>query len=592
MFIPDYEIIAAGYKQQLVKLNARLNQLSILRLILFVLLIVAAYKTFQQPTPWGYITLGVLALFVIAVRWYDSAKSKKLFVKELVGINENEIKLLQEQPSMYDGGSKYNNTRHSYAYDLDIFGEGSLYQWLNRCSTSFGQDALAAMLTEPATDDIKSRQQAIQELETEVTYRQQLQAHGRLMDKEPEDLQKLKWWLTDKKKFIQTNLYRLLFVLPTATLIILVLYFATQNEQYLTIFGGLFTLNLIVSFSFGRIIASQLSMSTSVNKILTQYAQQLRLIENAKFESAQLQLLQKQLSTSGVKASAAIGRLAALFNYLETVVNLLVSILLNGLFLFHVHILYRIGKWKKQHATSVLPWLEIIGTAEALNSLANMGANNAGFCVPEIHNQPLVVAEEMGHPLISPQKRICNSISFQQEKFVILTGSNMSGKSTFLRTLGVNLVLAKTGARVCAQQFVFYPFNIAVSMRITDSLQENESFFYAELKRLHEIIESLQKGKSVFVILDEILRGTNSNDKHNGTIGLIQKLIRLNATGIIATHDVTVAQLTAQYPGITASKCFESEIAGDELIFDYKLKPGVCEKLSASFLMKKMGIIE
>ena len=189
------------------------------------------------------------------------------------------------------------------------------------------------------------------------------------------------------------------------------------------------------------------------------------------------------------------------------------------------------------------------------------------------------------------EKRINNSISFAEQRFVILTGSNMSGKSTFLRTLGINLVLARAGSNVCADQFAFYPYEVHVSMRITDSLQDSESFFYAELKRLHSIILQLQAGEKTFVILDEILRGTNSNDKHNGTIGLIRKLVAAHATGIIATHDLTVSKLEEESQGYISNKCFESEIINDELIFDYKLKEGVCTKLSASFLMKKMGVI-
>ena len=168
----------------------------------------------------------------------------------------------------------------------------------------------------------------------------------------------------------------------------------------------------------------------------------------------------------------------------------------------------------------------------------------------------------------------------------------MSGKSTFLRTLGINLVLARTGSVVCAQTFTLFPYDLHVSMRITDSLQDSESLFYAELKRLHSIIEHLHSDRKTFVILDEILRGTNSNDKHNGTVGLIRKLATYNTCGIIATHDLTIADMSAQYPAYMGNKCFESIIINDELLFDYKLKEGVCSKLNASFLMKRMGIID
>ena len=198
----------------------------------------------------------------------------------------------------------------------------------------------------------------------------------------------------------------------------------------------------------------------------------------------------------------------------------------------------------------------------------------------------------VGHPLIPKDKRIGNDMAFNDPSFVVLTGSNMSGKSTFLRTLGVNLVLAKMGAPVCAEEFRFYPFNVFVSMRVSDSLQNSESFFFAELKRLKRIISELEQNQKTFVILDEILRGTNSNDKRAGTIGLIKNLMTHKAVGIIATHDLVIGDMAEQYPDYLKNLCFEVEIIDNDLRFDYKLQHGVAQKMSAAFLMEKMGIIK
>ena len=359
----------------------------------------------------------------------------------------------------------------------------------------------------------------------------------------------------------------------------------------LDLFYYLFIVNLIIAGVFAKKISAHLSVSSSVTKILQQFAGQLQQIETQSFQSPLLNQLQQGLKTGNVTASNSIAKLASLFNYLETMINLVVSFLLNGMFLFHVHILYALEKWKQKNGAHIIPWLELSGEVEALNSFANLSFNNKTFCRPQLSETETLVADNMGHPLIRLKKRINNSISFAEHRFVILTGSNMSGKSTFLRTLGINLVLARTGSNVCADQFIFYPYSVHVSMRITDSLQDSESFFYAELKRLQGIIQQLQAGEKTFVILDEILRGTNSNDKHNGTIGLIRKLVAAHACGIIATHDLTVSKLAEENNGYISNKCFESEIINDELIFDYKLKEGVCTKLSASFLMKKMGVI-
>jgi DNA mismatch repair ATPase MutS len=335
-----------------------------------------------------------------------------------------------------------------------------------------------------------------------------------------------------------------------------------------------------------------IAVSSDINKTLKQFAEQLDVVEKASFSATTLKELQQSLHTGPVTASKLIAGLRSRFGYLDYFFNIFVSPLLNGLFLFHVHVLYALDKWKKENRRNVQKWLDAVGEMEAMSCFANFSFNNPGFVYPDLSAEEDMHALDLGHPLISPAKRINNNISFSAQKFIVLTGSNMSGKSTFLRTLGINLILARAGSSVCASQYRFYPYDVYVSMRITDSLQDSESLFYAELKRLHTIIAHISAGNKTFIILDEILRGTNSNDKHNGTVGLIRKLISRNACGIIATHDLSVALLAKEFPALISDKCFESEIINDELIFDYKIKEGVCTKLSASFLMKKMGIIE
>jgi hypothetical protein len=413
-----------------------------------------------------------------------------------------------------------------------------------------------------------------------------------IQDTKEKEMHQLKAWINSPSVFSNTILYYILMIFPLASISSLVWYFASENDRALNAFFALFTINLIIAFSFARKISSHLSVSTSVNKVLQQFASQLRLIEAQPFQSPLLKDIQAKLKTGNSSASGSIAKLASLFNNLETIINLLVSILLNGLFLFHIHVLFALEKWKKENGRKIMPWLELLGEVESLCSFANLSFNNPAFCWPVVTEKESLATEDMGHLLIRASKRISNNISFNQQPFVILTGSNMSGKSTFLRTLGLNLVLARSGSAVCARRFEFYPYDVQVSMRITDSLQDSESFFYAELKRLHQIIQQLQTGHKTFVILDEILRGTNSNDKHSGTVGLIRKMVAAHACGIIATHDLTVSKLADEYPAHVSNKCFESRIINDELIFDYKLGDGVCSTLSASFLMKKMGVID
>lgn len=591
--MPIYEELYNQYLRYNLRLQRRLNGLSFSRLTLFALFLFVGYRATQTGSAISIMgTILALIIFFIVVKWYDRLEQKTQYYKALAQLNEDEINFLKTNQSRYATGKEYEDAHHPFSFDLDIFANGGLFAYLNRCSTSFGKEALANCLLKPDIAQIRERQEAIAELKDKIDFRQKLFASGSLHSEKEKDLEKLMAWCQDERTLIHKGLYYFLLVLPIITVGSLVVYFFTDHETAFRLFYMSFILNLLVAFSFTKKITSQLSVSTSVTKILLRYKDQLRFIENEKFQSRLLKRFQDTLKHDNHSASALLYQLASLFEYLETIINLLVSVLLNGLFLFHVHILYNLGRWKQAHHSKIDGWLQIIGEVEALSSFANFSYNNPSYCFPQLEQTPLLQGSQIGHPLLAAQKRICNDVSFDAQRFVILTGSNMSGKSTFLRTLGMNLVLARAGSVVCAQSFTFYPFELYVSMRISDSLQDSESFFYAELKRLQAIIQYLQAGNTTFVILDEILRGTNSNDKRKGTIGLIQKLVQETTFGIIATHDVVVADLALRYPTTIAAKAFESQIVKDELLFDYKLKDGVCTTLSASFLMKKMGVIE
>ena len=589
----SYNSLLSKYNAEAASLRSDLGWLSFFRLVLFAGFIFLGYKSLQTGHT-AYIILTILALagFLVIIRVYDRVKNKMAFYKALAKLNHDEINFLNGQPLLNDTGKEYTDPHHSYSYDLDLFGEGGLFPYLNRTSTAFGKEALSRLLLHPDTNGIRGRQEAVRELADKLDFRQHLQAYGSMHETKQQDLVQLKTWLQTPPAFKNRSAYYALMIFPLLSFSCLAYYLVTENERFLNFFYTLFITNLFVAFSFTKKISAHLKVSTSVTKILGQFSGQLKQVEEQDFQSPLLKRLQLGLTTAEIPASRSIAKLGSLFNYLESVINLVVSILLNGLVLFHVHVLFALEKWKQRNGGLILPWLELLGEIEALNSLGNLSYNNKDFCTPELSVSETLEATNMGHPLIRKEKRINNSISFANQRFVILTGSNMSGKSTFLRTLGINLILARAGSMVCADRFIFYPYTVHVSMRITDSLQDSESFFYAELKRLQGIIQELQAGEKTFVILDEILRGTNSNDKHNGTIGLIKKMVGAGACGIIATHDLTVAQLTDANPAYLSNKCFESEIIHDELIFDYKLKEGVCTKLSASFLMKKMGVIE
>jgi DNA mismatch repair ATPase MutS len=593
MPITTYQRLLSKYSDEYAVLNKKLGWLSFARLITFIGIIgFGYYYLVHNDWYWIVISLFLLATFLYCLRLYDIIKSKADFTNALIDINSNEIDFIKEGTSVYPDGKEQIDPHHPYSYDLDLFGEGSLYKYLNRATTSFGKEKLAQSLLCPDIAAIKHRQEAIKELSGKFTFRQHIQALGSIHTAEQGDIDKLNSWLKSLPVFSNQRLYFLLLIFPAATILLLALYFLSESSTYLDLFIESFVLNLFVLSFFVRKMLKQSSASATVTKVLEQFSLQLKEIEKQSFESSLLRKLQNELKSNEITAANSIERLASLFKYLDFILNLVISSLLNGLFLFHVHILFALDRWKKKNAGKVMDWLKVIGEFESIACFANLSFNNEEFCYPQLSAREELSATEMGHPLIRREKRICNDISFQREKFIVLTGSNMSGKSTFLRTVGINLVLARSGSAVCAKAFTLFPYDLHVSMRISDSLQDSESLFYAELKRLKSIIQHLQSDSKTFVILDEILRGTNSHDKHNGTAGLIVKLAAYKTCGIIATHDLTIANMSAEYPGYMANKCFESVIVNDELIFDYKLKEGVCSKLNASFLMKRMGIID
>lgn len=261
--------------------------------------------------------------------------------------------------------------------------------------------------------------------------------------------------------------------------------------------------------------------------------------------------------------------------------------------MFNLHLLLKVEKWKTQNSEKVPDWFDAIASFDAVSSLANFAYNNPGFTFPEIAPGSFTFkADDLGHPLIAEDQRIVNNVDIEGwNQFYIITGANMSGKSTFLRTIGVNYILAMAGAPVCAGNLIFYPIQIHSSIRTSDSLVKHESYFYAELKRLKQIIDELEGGEQKLILLDEILKGTNSRDKQAGSIALIEQLLKYKSVGLFATHDLALGELAGQYPDNVKNLCFEIEIADAKMVIDYKLHQGVCKNLNATFLMKNMGIL-
>lgn len=584
-----YESLADRYESESTHLKRRYNTYSFFRLALAVAMIFTIYFSVVSGQ-WIYAVAPVmlLGLFILCVKKHRSILWQKRMTENLRSINREEAAFLALKENSFYDGARYTDSTHFYTYDLDVFGKDSLFQYLNRTTTYIAEVKLAESLQHPfSPEEVLLRQEAIKELGANTGWRQNIAALGRMMPDSEADYRKLLAWSENRDNEVDKWVKILSFVVPALFI------FATAGclAGWITWKWVVlaFTANLALTGTQLAKIKSELIDSRNVAELIRHYGLILAGIETESFRSEHLIKLQETLSRKNRSASRELEHLSKLFLKIQGINFELGALVLNGTLAYHIHALHSLLQWKQTHAAELYRWLEVMGEIEALNSYANFAFNNPDFAWPVLNPGLELDFEELGHPLIAQQARVSNSIRLTPENFMILTGSNMSGKSTFLRALGVNMVLAGTGAPVCAKNARIHLLPVLVSMRQSDSLSSGESYFFAEVKRLKAIMDQLEE-QPCLVLLDEILRGTNSDDKQSGTIGVIKRIISRSALGGIATHDLAVCQLAAEYPGRLANKNFEVEIINNELAFDYKLRDGVCQNKSATFLMRKMEI--
>lgn len=587
-----YHTLKETHTAELAALNKKSYLVGSLRLICIVLCLLCLVAYYKLSQPIFMISFAALVVgFFILMKFHDALFERIKRKKALIRINQNEIDYLEGKRIPFEDGAEYTDPAHAYSYDLDVFGKNSLFQNINRTECYAGKKKLAASLLVGHTNpQILLNQDAIKELTGKIELRQDLSVLARFSNDSPEVYQHLVEWADRKDTGIPGSLKIVSYVLPAITIAAIACYILFSQDLFYRIASFAFLANLSVLFSKQKRIKQEIANFDRVQQALSHYGLFISRLEQEGFESKHLNTLKESLSYNQIQASVQLKYLAALCRKLNSMNNAFASFILNGLYLYHLHVFWSLLKWKKAYARQIPLWLEVIGEFEMLNSYANFAYNNPGFSYPELNQAHELQFKDLGHPLIGQKKRIVNDVTFADHKFIILTGSNMSGKSTFLRTLGVNMILAKAGSPVCASFSSIHPLPVLVSMRLTDSLHENQSYFFAEVRRLKEIMDALSD-EVCFVILDEILKGTNSEDKRTGTIGIIKQVIAKKGIGAIATHDLKICDTTLEYPDYLSNQCFEAQVIDNELFFDHKLREGICQNKSATFLLKKMGII-
>lgn len=591
----EYSNFAAKYRDQAEKERKVLLLISVFRLVVFVGGIVLSCLAFTLSKYYGFVALILtLVIFIYLLMLYSRHLAKQQYLLNLELINQNEIKAGEGDFSIFPDGSSFIAKGHDFSYDTDIFGPGSLFQFLNRTCTGYGSEVLACWLSDPyeLRTVLRERQQTVAEIGLKIIWRQSFLATGINRNLDRNNILGMTKWLALGQKNKSSAVRRIcLLALPSLACITLLL--TVAGLVHYSIFVSIFLANLLIVFVNLKNTQSVHEELTGRYNFLSSLGSLIELIESEQFESTLIEKMKEDIKGSRLSAVKALKELSGIIRAFDSRLNIFVGFIFNGLFLWDLHCLRKLDGWKAAYGKKFPAWLDMLGQVDAFISLGNYAYNNPEFVYPlPSDDMTPFKARQLGHPLIDNSKRVCNDFVLPSKGMIcIITGANMAGKSTFLRTVAVNMILAMVGAPVCAVEMKFLPTRLFTSMRTTDSLTSNESYFYAELKRLRQLQQMVLTGENILFILDEILKGTNSEDKSLGSKLFLNKIISLGGTGLIATHDTTLGRLEEEYPEVIINKCIEVEIDGEIIHFDYKLRDGIASKKNAVLLMKQMGII-
>ncbi|MCE7062167.1 MutS-related protein [Dyadobacter sp. CY343] len=589
-----------------------LSSLSLVRLIVFVgaiscILIIASNRLASLLV---FVVPVSAFAFGLAVKRYNQAARELRHVTLLRQINAQEISRLENKLADFPSGQAFIKREHPYIADVDIFGTHSLFQLLNRTTTEAGQIRLAEWLAEPTSKQIiLMRQQSIQELTPKMDWRQDLQAAGMPFINPKSSYDKLLKWNKEPVKLLpQRHKYLLISVVLGFLALAAFAFFihhlseVLSNEKQFSIFS---IFPLLVSLTVNGLVLKRLKKTSQEIvehllhnvPVLAGYEALINKIEAETFHSEMLTNLQAVFRSNDYSAAAEIRKLKRILELLMQrggkgpIGGNAFYAIFNQFFLLDIYFGLLTESWKTNNKANLVNWVSAISDFEAISSLSGFACSNPSYQFPEINDVPYQIHfAQLGHPLIHSEKRVCNDFQLAGDgSIMMITGSNMAGKSTFLRTIGVNMVLAFMGAPCCMTSGSVSPVRLFTSMRTQDNLEEGVSSFYAELLRIEQLLKLVESGKPVFFLLDEMFKGTNSQDRYKGGISLIRQLSELHASGIVSTHDLELARATSEHLPVR-NFSFNSQVTGREMHFDYKLTEGLCLDFNASELMRKSGI--
>jgi hypothetical protein len=583
------------YKQQL-QIAESLIQTSIKKVRLFTFLRLFVFAIFGSALYlfWGntfifslVLIIGITA-FLVMVSLSVDAKLALEKAKELKRINEAEILALHGDWSSFDAGKEFQGGMHPFSNDLDLFATKGVFGFLNRTVSMQGKNALASLLLNGIKNP-KYNNQIIEALSKEISWTQKFRISGSINSREKGVNQSFKNWF-DQKIDNPKWMKWMIFVIPSFSIPALILY------NFDLISSMVFGISISVSMSItGRLVKSTNVIAESVSKYATKAAvmlDQIQALNELKIENESLQAIKNEFEKGELNAVLGLRKFLNINKQLDLRMNILISIPLNIFFAWDLIQRNSLEKWKAKYQNAFLEWEEILVKLEVYISGATIKFNAPNATFADFSNDMSIQISGLIHPLLNSAKAISNEVEMNEiNQFIILTGPNMAGKSTFLRSLGLTFVFANAGFPVFADSAKIPKVELYSSMRTSDDLSNESSYFHAELTRLKFIMDALNQNQAVFILLDEILKGTNSKDKEEGSKKFLKKLQSKGAKGIIATHDLSLCELSIENKAFT-NACFDSTIEGENLFFDYRMKSGICQNMNASFLLKRMQLVD
>lgn len=577
---------------QVRKLTRRDKRFVRLRVGIFLLGIGLAIMCLGEPeyVSWWWITIPV-GLFTALLPFHQSCLKRSKRAHAVGSFHAGRLRRLDREFGVdVSNGAEFANDSHPWTQDLDVFGPGSLFQLLNECRTQPGRRKLADWLQTVCDGDaIRLRQARAQGLKYELAMRESLAcipdsaqwstAESMLMEWVQESSRPIPWWIV---------VWSLLIGIIAIPVIVLFLMEVLPLKFVL----------MVIILQAPAIVATRRQIRTvaqrmdNVDSALRQFGAVIDVFERHTVEEPSIRDLQNRFHSESETASQAIGRLSRLTQWLNNAIrNQFFAPIAWACGMF-VLVTFLLEQWRQKHGRDVADWLETTACLEASLSVAGYSFDHPDDCLPVIcDDHPELIAEDLGHPLLRESDCVRNSVSLTQGMpLLLISGSNMSGKSTFLRSLGASVVLTLCGSVVRAKSFRTYPFQVATAMRISDSLQEGRSLFFTVVRRLKTVVDLTEQPRIVLFLLDEILNGTNSNDRRRGAEAIIRSLVARHALGIVTTHDLALTKIADSMSDQALNKHFEDTITDGQMTFDYKLRDGVVERSNAIALMRMLGL--